>query len=651
MNKAITTSILTAADTCKTTNKHTPQTFSKGTIELMKKRRNFIIKTKTDYIEYIELCKLISRKQREESRKQNMDKIEHTVLAGKSYKKAKQSLQKEVQITSLKEADGSVTKDRFRIIERAREFYDQLYASRDNESLNENLYKRVQPQDFVSPILPEEVTFAIKNMKRGKAPGEDAITIDFLKDAGECLLKPLTDLFTTCLRTENIPDAWSNATIILLHKKGDNKDLANYRPISLLCTMYKLFTKLLTNRITQKLDDNQPVEQAGFRSGFSTIDHLQAINQLIEKTSEYKLPIYLCFVDYEKAFDSVELRAVLTTLTNQGIEQQYINTIRNIYKKSTSSLRLHTTSEKFNLGRGVRQGDTISPKLFTATLEGVFRELEWENFGYNIDGQNLTNLRFADDIILIAKTKAELQEMVQQLYNASKNVGLKMNKKKTQVMHNSQNETHIKIKVENEELEETKNYTYLGQLVSLSSSDKDEEIKRRIAMGWKSFGGMSDIFKNKRLPLCLKRKTYDACITPTMIYGCETWNLTRNHETKLRTAQRAMERIMLGITWKDKKSCEWIRGQTKVKDIVEAIKERKWTWAGHVARFSDNRWTKRLTEWEPRGRGKRPRGRPKTRWRDEIVKGAGIAWGRLAQDRGSWRDLGKAFVLQWTNTG
>ena len=78
---------------------------------------------------------------------------------------------------------------------------------------------------------------------------------------------------------------------MLLHKKGPRDDIQNYRPISLISNPYKIFTKILTRRLTKTLDENQPVEQAGFRSGYSTIDHLQTVNQLIEKVQEFNVRI------------------------------------------------------------------------------------------------------------------------------------------------------------------------------------------------------------------------------------------------------------------------------------------------------------------------------------------------------------------------
>ena len=199
--------------------------------------------------------------------------------------------------------------------------------------------------------------------------------------------------------------------------------------------MYKLFTKIITTRLEKKLDENQPREQAGFRSKYSTTDHIHAINQLKEeKCREYNIPLCVAFVDYEKAFDSVQTQAILTSLQEQGIEDVYIEILKDLCTGSSGTVHLHKESEKIRIKRGVRQGDTISPNLFTATLESIFRRLNWENKGVKIDGEFFSNLRFADDIFLCTETPQELQQMLQELSDESRRMGLKMNITKTKVM-------------------------------------------------------------------------------------------------------------------------------------------------------------------------------------------------------------------------
>ncbi len=158
----------------------------------------------------------------------------------------------------------------------------------------------------------------------------------------------------------------------------------------------------------------------------------------------------------------------------------------------------------------------------------------------------------------------------------------------------------------NEALELVEEFAYLGQMVSANPAH-EKEIRRRIGMGWSALG-KQNLVMNSKLPLSLKRKVYNQCIIPVLTYGSETWRLTKQLERKLRSAQRGMERRMLGITWRDKKRASWIREQTKVEDILMTIKNKKWTRAGHIMRRLDNRWTTRVTEWQLRN-GRRNQGR------------------------------------------
>ena len=119
---------------------------------------------------------------------------------------------------------------------------------------------------------------------------------------------------------------------------------------------------------------NQPREQAGFRSKYSTTDHIHAINQLKEKCREYNIPLCVAFVDYEKAFDSVQTQAIVTSLQEQGIEDVYIEILKDIYTDSSVTVHLHKESENIRIKRGVRQGTPSHPSCsrqhWRAYLEG-----------------------------------------------------------------------------------------------------------------------------------------------------------------------------------------------------------------------------------------------------------------------------------------
>jgi len=133
----------------------------------------------------------------------------------------------------------------------------------------------------------------------GGGTGNDYINIETLKAGEDTISKTVIKLYTKCLSERRIPTAWNNAKIVLILKKGNKKDLKNYRPICILSNSYKVFTKVLTQRPEKTLFVNQPREQAGFRSRYSTTDHIYIINQLNEKCRETNnIPLCIAFVNY-----------------------------------------------------------------------------------------------------------------------------------------------------------------------------------------------------------------------------------------------------------------------------------------------------------------------------------------------------------------
>ncbi|CAG4991855.1 unnamed protein product [Parnassius apollo] len=121
---------------------------------------------------------------------------------------------------------------------------------------------------------------------------------------------------------------WTESNIILLYKKGDKHEIGNYRPISLMSNIYKIFAKIILKRIERTLDEQQPIEQARFRKDYSVIDHIHVVREVIEKYNEYQLTYYIAFIDYSKAFDSLLHKNIWEVLVEQGIELKYIRLIK-----------------------------------------------------------------------------------------------------------------------------------------------------------------------------------------------------------------------------------------------------------------------------------------------------------------------------------
>lgn len=202
---------------------------------------------------------------------------------------------------------------------------------------------------------------------------------------------------------------------------------------------------------------------------------------IIEKTIEYNRPLVLIFVDFQKAFDTIETNSILAALNQSRIDYRYTRLIHNIYKESMAYIKLHRDTDSFPLQRGVRQGDTLSPKLFSAVLEYAFKTLNLSDKGVNIDGVKLNNLRFADDIVIISDNLKEAQEMINELSLATQKVGLNINKQKTKVMTNliiGGNTT-----IDNETLKEVREYKYLGHELRITRDNQTYELQRRISLG------------------------------------------------------------------------------------------------------------------------------------------------------------------------
>lgn len=416
--------------------------------------------------------------------------------------------------------------------------------------------------------------------------------------------------------------------------------MGNYRPISVLPSPYKLFTRIIFARIHRALEENQAPEQAGFRRHFSTTEHIHSVSQLIEKCNNYNMQLYLVFIDYKKAYDSVEWQAVWNVLAQHGVAQTYVNLLQTAYDTAVSKIKVNTSLVDVNIERGVRQGCVISPAMFNAVLENIFRSLDWSDVGIKINGRMLNHLRYADDIVLIGRSPQAVQRMLSELDNASTSVGLEISSKKTVAMGNMR---HGNLTLRNYPVQFVDSFVYLGYKISCQK--ESSELSRRIGGGWAAFNRHRSFLCQKNVPMRMKRKVLLTCVLPSLMYACETWTLKVEQRRKLQAVQRRMERSMLGLTLLDKIPSIEIRRRTQLPDVLDIWWNRKTKWAYKIANMNPNRWSRTLTEWTPIGTSRCP-GRPRLQWHDDIMKKVsdsgrvGATWMRLARvDREVWRNL------------
>jgi hypothetical protein len=217
-------------------------------------------------------------------------------------------------------------------------------------------------------------------LKRDKDIGFDNIMNEYIYiSMSKHLIKPvLCKLFNTILNTGNFPEIWLRSIIIPVFKKGNQNDPGNYRGISLVSHMGKLFTSLLNNRLT-KWSENSSVltdVQFGFRPGFGTTDAIFSLHSLISKSLRKGKRLYCCFIDYVKAFDSVCHLTLWLRLARCGITGKLLNVIKSMYSKLKCCVKFDGHfSNFFTSNIGLMQGESLSTLLYSFYVNDMEIEL------------------------------------------------------------------------------------------------------------------------------------------------------------------------------------------------------------------------------------------------------------------------------------
>ena len=422
--------------------------------------------------------------------------------------------------------------------------------------------------------------------------------------------------------TRKVPNIWTKSILILLPKKGDLKECSNYRTISLICHASKILLKLLNNRLNPSINKHISEEQAGFRAGRSTIEQIFCLRMLAEKTIEYDKKLYNCFIDFQKAFDSVPHECLWSVLKHYEVPPDVQQLIGELYKNAESTVLVNgEETEYFKTTKGCRQGCILSPSLFLFYIEKIVNEaLEQFDGGIQIGQRKLTNLKFADDIVLIDKIISMLQNLTDKVNSKSSKYGMKINKKKTETMTFCRKEEHnnLKLKLDQVELPNVARFKYLGSLFTFDN-DCTAEINNRIALASYTYSKLKTIWKNKKISMITKIKILKICVFSTLQYGVETWVLKKEDQKRLDAFEMKLYRWLLEIRWQDRIKNTDIRKKLGVEEAISfTIKKRQIQWFGHVARMDGKRWAKQLLAKTPVGYETRPKGHPRKRYYDDI---------------------------------
>lgn len=496
----------------------------------------------------------------------------------------------------------------------------------------------------LEPPSKEEIRKAIKTLNSGKSGGPDCIPAEALKYAVEPSVTILHPLLHQIWEEENIPEDWKEGYIIKLPKKGDLSLCKNYRGIMLLSTPGKVLNRILLNRMKASVDQHLREHQAGFRKDRSCPDQIASLRIIIEQSLEWKSPLYINFVDFEKAFDSVDRDSLWKIMRHYGIPNKYISIVKATYDGMTCRV-LHggDVTEQFQVLTGVRQGCILSPLLFLMAIDWVMKETTWgkkNGIQWSLLEQ-LDDLDFADDLALLSHKHSQMQDKTSTLESIASSIGLRINREKTKVMRINTNNIEP-IVLQDGELDEVTEFTYLGSVVD-TSGGTDKDIKVRIGKARTAFNMLKKVWNAGEISKSTKIRIFNSNVKSVLFYGAETWRTTVASDKKIQSfINRCLRRIQR-IFWPNRIRNNELWQVTKQLPPPMQIRKRKWTWIGHTLRKGPGNITKQSLQWNPQG--KRARGRPRNSWRrsttDEMTK-AGYTWHDLvrnAQNRVRWRTI------------
>ncbi|XGW34613.1 hypothetical protein V3C99_018517 [Haemonchus contortus] len=233
-------------------------------------------------------------------------------------------------------------------------------------------------------------------------------------------------------------------------------------------------------------DEGQPCKQAGLQRGFSTIDQIHIVTRLIEVSREYKMPLCLTFIDLKKS--TVETEAVIEDLGNQGVPTYYVRTLRELFINFTTRISPFYGEVIINMEWWARQGDIISPKLYTA---------------------------------------AQAQRVLAEFNGAYVNIGLKRNLRKAIFMRNGI-ALDAFFTLNGMNTSEFSGHTHLGRGVNMKN-DLAMKLSRRKRAAWEAFKNIEGVVK-KTKSIRLRPHSFDIAVLPALTCALETWTLRKHDE-------------------------------------------------------------------------------------------------------------------------
>ena len=398
-------------------------------------------------------------------------------------------------------------------------------------------------EDLNSDFTFEFVKKVIKKLKNNKACGVDNVSNEFLKNCPDTVIAVIVDIFNLVLKTGVVPTDWCIGIIQPLFKnKGSINNPDNYRGITLLCCIGKLFTSCIYYRLSMFFENRVVIgeEQAGFREGYSTYDHTFVLSFIIDFYKQLGVPLYCAFIDYKKAFDLIERAALWQKLISEHVNGNIIRVLYNLYDQAKSCVKKGgKLSDFFKCNAGVRQGENLSPLLFAIYLNDFEKFLKKHYFGLThislavkrelSDDDielyvKLFVLLYADDTIVLAESELELQAALNAVSVYCNDWHLTVNLTKTKIIIFSSGRitNHRNFIFNNKPVEVVDDYVYLGTTFNYNGNFS-KAMEKQIDLAQKAMFSLLTKSRRLLLPIDLQIELFEKTVVPILLYGCEVW--------------------------------------------------------------------------------------------------------------------------------
>ena len=368
----------------------------------------------------------------------------------------------------------------------------------------------------------------------------DEMRAEMVDIAGEIGARWTKRLLNACMRQCKVPEDWRIALIVPIWKrKGDAQDPGKYRGITLLSHIMKLLERILDKRLREKVEHKLGEEQLGFRKGRGTTDGMFALRQLVEKRLEMQGHMALAFVDLEQAFDTVPRKMAMAALRWMGAPESEVKMVEAMYENTTGRVVVGSgMSNEFQVNIGLRQGSALSPLLFILVMELISRKISTTDA--------MKKIMYADDLVIVAEHREELQDALEEWNEIFKKHGLKMNLDKTEVMWVGKHREELNIRLEGKDIKQVKKFVYLGGNIS-ENGRVEVEVRSRIQAGANALRNVEGVMMDRKISRKLKGKVLDSCVVPASTYGLETLALSELHQHKLQVCENNWIRRIAGV--------------------------------------------------------------------------------------------------------